>query len=95
MRKNVNFKRFPRCKKTGRIFDSIYDAANFFKVSHQTIINYCKPDKKEKDFDLDIEWCTVADLSREIRILKDDLDFYKNIERYKNTNPKPITNGFI
>lgn len=94
MRKNVNFKRFPRCKKTGRIFDSIYDAAIFFKVSHQTIINYCNPNKKEKDFDLDLEWCSVADLSREIRILKDDLNFYQNAARFQDLKPKAITSGF-
>lgn len=84
MRRNVEVKRFPRDKKTGRLFDSIYDAAIFFKVSHQTIFNYCNKDKRDRAFDLDLEWVTVHDLSKEMRILRDDLDFYKNAARFRD-----------
>jgi len=88
MRRNVIEKRFPRDRKTGRIFDSIYDAANFYGVSHQTIINYCNEYKKNREFDLNIEWCTIEQLCREIRILKDDIDFYKKSARYQGIEPR-------
>ncbi len=87
MRRNVDVKRFPRDRKTGKIFDSIYDAAIFYKVSHQTIINYCnKPERREKAFDIELDWVTIADISREIRVLKDDLHYYQNAIRFHDIN---------
>jgi hypothetical protein len=86
MRRNQNFKKFPRNKKTGEIFDSIYEAAIFFKVSHQTIINYCNGDVgANKMFEkIDLEWVSIQEIAREMRVLRDDIDFYKNGARFKS-----------
>ena len=79
-------KRFVRCKKTGRIFESIHDAANFFGVSHQTICNYCNIDSQKCDrrpeFLVRVEWVTLRKLNNEYKKLRDEVDFLKRSQRF-------------
>lgn len=86
MRKNCDVKRFPRDKKTGRLFDSIYDCANFYKISYQTIYNYCRSPQRSKAYNIDLEWVTIQQLSQEIRIMQDDIAYYKNAARFAEIN---------
>lgn len=78
-----------RDKRTGRLFESLLDAARYFKVSHQSIYNYCLDDEEKKGKPAKhfrVEWVSIRQLNLEMKKMREELKQLKKSSNQANVD---------